>query len=82
MSYQDGTLVKADGESAVYLILAGAKQSFVSGEQFLNMGKSWKNVLTVSAGELSHYIFAGDVKYPDGTLVQTKDNPNGLQSGT
>jgi len=76
VGYKSGTLAKAAGDSTVYLLSGGQKQAFVSSEQFINMGYQWKNVLTVSAGELERYFVGDNVKYSDGTLVQRKGDSN------
>ncbi|MBI4708868.1 MAG: N-acetylmuramoyl-L-alanine amidase [Candidatus Portnoybacteria bacterium] len=70
MAYKDGTLIKSESDPTVYLVSSGQKRSFISAEQFLNLGYQWKNILTIPAGELSRYVLTGDALYPDGTLVQ------------
>jgi len=76
VGYKNGTLAKAAGEATVYLLSGGQKQAFVSAEQFTNLGYQWKNVLSVSAGELERYFLGETVKYPDGALVQRKGDVN------
>lgn len=76
VGYKDGALLRTQGQPAVYQISGGQKQAFVSAEQFLNLGNQWKNILLVSTGELERYSLAGDVKYPEGTLVQAKGQNN------
>jgi hypothetical protein len=76
VGYKNGTLVKSEDNPTVYLLSGKQKLAFVSSEQFANMGYKLKNVLTVSAGELERYFTGENVKYPDGTLVQKKGDPN------
>jgi len=76
MTYKNGTLARAENDSAVYKISGNQKLAFVSAEQFLNLGNQWKNILMVSPAELDHYSSAGNVPYPDGTLVQQTGSPN------
>lgn len=44
----EGTLVKAPGDPAVYLISGGKKRSIPSEDVFIGYGYRWKNVLTIS----------------------------------
>jgi len=81
VGYKDGTIVKGSGQ-AVYFLKGSQKLSFVSAEEFLNLGYNWKNVLTIPDSELDQYQSGGDIKYPDGTLVQMKGDDNVYQVKT
>jgi hypothetical protein len=77
-------LAKAGDDPTVYLLSGGQKLAFLSAEQFANLGYQLKNVLTISSGELGRYFAGDNVKYPDGTLVQKKGDPNvfRIENGT
>ncbi|MFH0852164.1 MAG: N-acetylmuramoyl-L-alanine amidase [bacterium] len=77
--YKSGTLARSQNESTIWRLSGNEKQSFVSAEEFLNLGYQWKNVIFVSGEELVRYASGGDVKYPDGTLVQKKGDYNVYQ---
>ena len=79
MSYKDGTLVKSASSPTVYAISGGQRKEIISNEQFANLGYQTKNILTVSDEELNHYASAGNMQYPDGTLVQAKGGVNVYQ---
>ena len=74
--YKDGTILRAQENPTVYLIFAGKKQAFISADQFLKSGNQWKNILIIPSSELARYDLAGDVKYPDGTLIQKVNDIN------
>ncbi|MDD5589880.1 MAG: N-acetylmuramoyl-L-alanine amidase [Candidatus Portnoybacteria bacterium] len=76
VGYKNGTLARAEGESAVWLLTDSQKKSFISAEQFENMGNDWKKVMIIPIGEISKYADTGQVQYPDGTLVQKKGDYN------
>jgi hypothetical protein len=56
-----GALVKASGNSTVYLISGGAKHGFTSAPVFRGLGYSFSSVLTIPAPQLNGL--------PDGSLI-------------
>ena len=44
---KDGTLIKSDESSAVYVISGGMRRAIISAEAFEKMGYRWGNILTV-----------------------------------
>jgi hypothetical protein len=56
-----GALVKASGNSTVYLISGGAKHGFTSASVFRGLGYSFSSVLTIPAPQLNGL--------PDGSLI-------------
>ena len=56
-----GALVKASGNSTVYLISGGAKHGFTSASVFRGLGYSFSSVLTIPASQLNGL--------PDGSLI-------------
>jgi len=70
----DGTLIKYPDQPGVYLIEAGKKRAFASGEIFERIGFKWEDVIEVPYNET--YI-DGDLVtgYLDGTLIKYSDEP-------
>ena len=77
--YKDKTIVRQQNEPTVYQIFGGKKLAFISAEQFLSLGYQWKDILTISADELARYESGGDVKYPEGTVLQKIGDVNVYQ---
>ncbi len=73
MTYADGTLVRAENSSGIFLIEKGVVQSFISAEIFLNLKYKWSQVLAISAQERARYQQGEPVKYPEGTLLRPND---------
>jgi len=53
IGFQDGTLVRMDGDAAVYVISNGLRRHITSGHRFDVMGYRWANVRIVTASELA-----------------------------
>lgn len=70
MRYPNGTLVRVAGASDIYLINNGQRRKFVSADLFLKLGYKWKNVIDIDGSEIGRYPLAGNVIYPDGTLIR------------
>ncbi|MDD3190513.1 MAG: N-acetylmuramoyl-L-alanine amidase [Candidatus Pacebacteria bacterium] len=71
MRYPDETLVRAAGASDVYLMNNGKRRKFISADLFLKLGYKWKDVIDIDESEINRYQIAGNVIYPDGTLIRT-----------
>ena len=62
--FDDGTLIKSQTVSTVYLIVDGRKRPFISGEVFENLGYKWENIIEVSPQHLYLYPFGELVTDP------------------
>lgn len=69
-----GTLIKAEDSPAIYLLENNKKKPIVSWSIFASQF-NFKDVVVVSLSEVNGYPLAEPVKYQDGALVKTKDNP-------
>jgi len=75
VSYPEGSLIKAEGSSQVFLIEKGKIKAFLSAEIFLNLGKRWSEIIEISPSELALYPQGEPVKYKEGTLLRAKSSP-------
>ncbi|MFA7169649.1 MAG: N-acetylmuramoyl-L-alanine amidase [Candidatus Paceibacterota bacterium] len=71
--YPNGTLIKSQTNPAVYRIIDGKKEEFTSLNVFNANGAKWSNVIEISQNEINLYVTAGTVKYPEGSLLKSKD---------
>lgn len=69
----EGVLIK-DASNNVYLIEKGKKRLFTSATLFNYLKYSWTKVKADS--EAGYYIKGENMRYPDGTLLKSKDNPS------
>jgi len=76
LTYPDGTLVRATGGAAVYLIEGGKLKRFISAEIFTNLKYSWSKIKNIPAEELAYYPVGDYAKYKEGTLLRPKDENN------
>lgn len=72
LKYPNGTLVKTDDSDSIYVARDDKLAQFTSPMLFEKLGNKWKDVLTLTDGELSNYQFAGIVTYPEKTLLREK----------
>jgi len=76
MTYPNGTLLRAVGGEAVYLVDNGQLKRFVSAEIFKNLKYSWSKVKNIPAQELAYYSVGDYVKYPENQLLRPNDEVN------
>jgi len=76
LTYPDGTLARAIGGVAVYLVEGGKRKQFISAEIFINLKYNWAKVKNIPAAELAYYPSGGYVKYGEGTLLRPKNENN------
>ncbi len=76
VSYRDGTLVRAEGDSAVYLIYHGTKRPIANLTTFAQLHLKWKNVVVHPAAD-SGYLDRYKTE-PTINLVNLNNLPNGL----
>ncbi|HEB01513.1 MAG TPA: hypothetical protein ENI16_00765 [Candidatus Portnoybacteria bacterium] len=67
--YPDGILIKGSA-SAVYILEAGMKRPFTSGQLFGRLGYQWSKIVQASDDELKEYSLGQAMAYPDKTLVR------------
>lgn len=72
--YPDGSLLRAKGNSTIYLIQNGVKRPFVSTAAFLSR-YSYTSVIPVSNDQLFFYENGRSIKYANYSLLRT---PNGV----
>lgn len=72
--YPDGSLLRAKGNSTIYLIQNGIKRPFVSTAAFLSR-YSYTSVIPVSNDQLFFYENGRSIKYANYSLLRT---PNGV----
>ena len=70
MSFPDKTLIKKEGDPAIYKIENQKRKKFTSEQLFKISGGKWSNVIVLSDEEFSIYPDGGVVRYPDGTLLK------------
>jgi peptidoglycan hydrolase-like amidase len=75
MRYPTGTLLRSANSPSVYYIENESKRLFTSGALFERLGFKWGNILTVDALELNWYPSAGNMIYPDKTLIRGAGTP-------
>jgi hypothetical protein len=71
----DGSLVKADNDSKVYLIDNSSKRWIAGADIFLARGLKWSDIKTLSASDLSVYPEGKIIGWPDGTLIKSSAEP-------
>lgn len=74
--YADKTLIRAEGDSRVFLIEKGQVRQFLTAEIFLGWKHSWSKILIVIEAELARYAQGKPVSYPDGWLVRPGNENN------
>lgn len=62
IKFGDGEILKSSASPAVYLITEGKKHTFLSGDDFVNLGYKWENIITVSPQVLALYSIGDPVK--------------------
>ncbi len=60
--FDDGELIKSPSSPAVYLIDNSKKRPFSSGEDFVDLGYKWENIITTSPQVLYHYDLGTPIK--------------------
>jgi len=60
--FDDGELIKSPSSPAVYLIDNSKKRPFSSGEDFVDLGYKWENIITNSPQVLYHYDLETPIK--------------------
>lgn len=73
--YPNGTLIRATGSSAVYLVDNGQKREITSATLLGKLGYSFNSVIEIPAASLSDYPAGNKAAYPDGTLIKASDSP-------
>lgn len=76
LTYPNGTLLRAVGGEAVYLVDKGQLKRFVSAEIFKNLKYSWSKVKNIPSQELAYYPVGDYVKYPENQLLRPEDEVN------
>lgn len=72
-SYPDGTLLRAEGDTAVYVIKDGKREHITSPEAFATAGYSWVNVKVVAASVVNSFaLYTVPTK---GTLYRVDNKP-------
>lgn len=74
LTYPDGTLVKAENGSAIFLVDKGKLKPFLSAEIFTNLNYKWAKVSHISPAELAYYPQSDSVKYSEGALIRPKNS--------
>lgn len=72
MTYPNGTLIKAQGDSTVYLMVDRKRRVFPSAYMFEKLGYKWNNIREIEVAEMNRYPVLGNVVYPDGTLIRAE----------
>ncbi|MDD2807283.1 MAG: PKD domain-containing protein [Patescibacteria group bacterium] len=72
VSYPVGTLFKGANSSAVFMVVDGKRQVFFNAKYFLANHYSWSNIISIPQADLDVINLAGNVKYPDGTLIKSE----------
>ncbi|MFH1749424.1 MAG: hypothetical protein ABH837_00770, partial [bacterium] len=72
--HTNGTLVKASGDPAIYIIDQGQKRHILSPSIF-DSRFTWSKVVTITTTERDKYPNGTNIKYPDGVLLKDT-NPN------
>ncbi len=75
MRYPTGTLLRPINSSSVYYMETGNKRLITSGALFERLGFKWSNILMVEGTELNWYPSAGNMIYPDKTLIRGTGTP-------
>lgn len=70
--FPDGSVIKAEGDSRVWLISGGTKRHFANWSTFITRFKP-NQIVTVAANELDRYPTGAEIKFPNYSLVQTPD---------
>ncbi len=65
----NGTLIKYSDQPSTYLIQAGKKRAFASGEIFEKLGFKWEDVIEIPAEEI----------YPDGPIIDSNVTTSQIQ---
>ena len=75
MPYPDGSLVKFSQSPAVFLISNQQLRPILSAEIFESLKYSWNKIKTLPPNEMASLAMGEPARYPDGTLLKTKENP-------
>lgn len=76
MTYPDGSLVKSSQSPAVFLISNQQLHPILSAEIFESLNFSWNKIATLAQNEMASLAIGEPARYPDGTLLKTKENPS------
>jgi len=66
---------KNDGSTIIYKIASGSRQVFDNLTAFINQGNLYTKAVNLSAAQLDLFSEGRFLKYPDGSLVQIKNDP-------
>lgn len=81
--HPNGTLMKTEGNGAVYLLSEGKKRPFASAQIFEANGYQWSEIIMVKRSELEMYVNGLEINtYPTGTLLQGSDGKVYAIAGT
>ncbi|MCX6811287.1 MAG: S8 family peptidase [Candidatus Berkelbacteria bacterium] len=70
----DGTIVKTDNKTAIYLIESCKKRHIPSPEVFSSWF-NWGDVVIISSGEMNSYTTGSDLTFQSGSLIRASDQP-------
>lgn len=70
LTYPAKTLFKGANSSAVFVFDNGKRQVFFNAKYFLSNNYAWSNIVTIPQDDIDAITLAGDVKYPEGTLIK------------
>ena len=73
--YPDRTLLKTKNNPTIYLVKNGSLHPIISWTMFQSLGYRLNQVLIIPDREMSFYSRDGFLKYPDGKLIRSQDNP-------
>ncbi len=70
--YPDGSIIKADGDSKVWLVAGGLKKPFANWAAFASRFHP-EQIVTVTSADLENYPLGSEIKFANYSLVQTPD---------
>ncbi|MBU2595918.1 DUF4091 domain-containing protein, partial [Patescibacteria group bacterium] len=73
ITHPNGSLIKVEGDPAIYLIENDKKRPIPSWSVFASQFNS-RAVIIVSSSEVNNYPLGDPLKYQEGTLFRTRDN--------
>jgi len=71
--FRDGTLVKQEYESTVYVMVDGVAEPIISGETFEQAGYEWSDVIEITAGLENNSYSIGDCYDPSSACLRRDD---------
>lgn len=72
-AFPDDTLVRERGKEDVFVSKGGFLRHINSAALFTKLGYSWQKILSLAPEDFSEMPVAGPMRFPDGTLLKTRE---------